>query len=618
MLKKGGYIIFFITLFCVFSLFGKDAQKGGVILIVSSYNPDAQRMSAFINDFESEIIKHKNYTVLIENLGCKGVSDANSWKRVFENLLSRYKNKNIKAVILLGQESFATYLSMDSIPLEVPFFTTFASENGLMIPLSDESVNMAEMADKKGVAGGILNRYDVARNIDLILSLYPDTKNIAFVSDNTYGGISLQALVKKEMGRYPDLTLTLIDSRVMEYQEATDKIGRLPENSALLLGTWRVDKNEMYMLNNALTNLNSLHRSLPVFTLTGTGLGSVAIGGYIPEYRVNGKEIASQINDYYASESDTAHFLTGENYYIFDKGKLDEYIIRESHLPKGSVIKDSSEVIIAKYQVYIYWSLAVIVILVVLMTWLYKIYRKNKELQKELIVAKEQAEESDRLKTAFLANMGHEIRTPLNAIMGFTNLLCDDSLAEDSRDEYCQIIRKNSDLLLTLINDILDISRMEAGKMTFDYNKEETDAICQQIMLTTDHLAKEGVEIKHIPGKENVVIETDFKRISQVLINFMTNAIKFTEKGSVVLSYEVNWDKAEVIFYVTDTGCGIPIEQHVAVFNRFEKLNNHIQGTGLGLAICKQISSHLGGDVWIDSSYKGGTRFCFSHPINKK
>lgn len=214
--------------------------------------------------------------------------------------------------------------------------------------------------------------------------------------------------------------------------------------------------------------------------------------------------------------------------------------------------------------------------------------------------------------------MGHEIRTPLNAIMGFTNLLCDDSLAEDSRDEYCQIIRKNSDLLLTLINDILDISRMEAGKMTFDYNKEETDAICQQIMLTTDHLAKEGVEIKHIPGKENVVIETDFKRISQVLINFMTNAIKFTEKGSVVLSYEVNWDKAEVIFYVTDTGCGIPIEQHVAVFNRFEKLNNHIQGTGLGLAICKQISSHLGGDVWIDSSYKGGTRFCFSHPINKK
>lgn len=610
------YILLLLAVSFSATLNAAETERNGV-LIIASYNPDTQRMSSFINDFEREILNFDSkYVVYVENLNCKSVNDAASWESRMNGIFNKYLNNNIKAVILLGQEAFATYVSANNPPKDVPFFACFASDYGLNVPIiNEESLNMADLAIKKGIGGGVLNHYDVAKNIDLILSLYPDTKTIAFVSDNTYGGISLQALVRKEMANYPKLDLQLIDSRKVDYQNVNTIIGKLPENSVILLGTWRVDRNDMYMMNNSLTNLTSANPNLPVFSLTGTGLCAIAIGGYVPNYATNGKEIAQQIHDYYG-ENKTIGFVINQGTYTFEKGKLREFEIRESHLPKGSVITDSAAEIIAKYRVYIFTAIGVIVLLVFLMTWLYRVYSKNKRLQKELMIAKDRAEESDRIKSSFIANMGHEIRTPLNAIVGFTTLLCEDPFPADSKDDYCDIIGKNSNLLLTLINDILDISRMEAGKMIFTYNFEEVSSICEQVILTTEHMAKDGVKIEFDDkGAGNVIINTDVQRISQVLINLMTNAIKFTNKGSVLLSYEVSNDK--VIFSVTDTGSGVPLENQKSIFNRFEKLNNHIQGTGLGLAICKQISTHLGGDVWMDPTYKNGARFFFSHPINK-
>lgn len=579
-------------------------------------------MSAFISDFDTELSKHVKgqYRVLIESLNCKGIHETDLWKSRFQNLLNRHKNENIKAVIVLGQEAFATYLSLDTLPVGIPFFVCFASENGLQLPIGPESksINMVEQALKKGLSGGFINCYNIKENVNLILNLYPDTKNIVFVSDNTYGGISLQALVKKEIANYPSLNFIFIDSREKSLDEAIDIIAKLSKNSALLLGTWRVDKNGMYMLDNSVNTLISKNDKLPVFTVTGTGLGSIAIGGYMPKYAPNSEFIADQISKYYKSGNlREIRFLTGTNYYTFDKQQLRKYNIRESHLPIKSIIVDPQNAIILQYQNYIITALVVIALLVILIIWMYRIYRKNKRLQDELIVAKNRAEESDRLKTAFLANMGHEIRTPLNAIVGFSALLCENATDDESRKEYSDIIHMNSELLLTLINDILDISRMEAGKLVFYYNNEDVVAVCDQIIMTTEHLNKPGVEVSFIRPAENIVINTDIKRISQVLINLMTNAIKFTDQGCITLTYKIDRVENMVVFSVTDTGCGIAKELHHMVFSRFEKLNNCKQGTGLGLAISKQIATHFGGDVWIDSSYSTGCRFYFSHPINR-
>lgn len=480
---------------------------------------------------------------------------------------------------------------------------------------------MIRQADSIGNGGGSLNRYDIAKNIDLIRSLYPNVDNIAFLSDNTYGGISLQALVKQEMSSHPDLTLTLIDGRNGE-KKAYAAIERLPRKSVLLIGTWRVGQDGQYFMDNSLKTLLADQPHLPVFSVSGSGIGSGAIGGYIPKYENGASEIAGQIADFYKKKPRAVHFDPTENEYRFDLQKLKEFGIAEYKLPSGSIVVDTVEARLQKYESYILILIVIFIVLSLFIAFLYYLYYRNKKLKislenrgRELIAAKEKAEESDMLKSAFLANMSHEIRTPLNAIVGFSALLGDESISEEDRNVYMGIVNQNSDLLLTLIGDILDISRLETGKISFTLHPENIVAICQQVISTTAHGRKKDVECVFNPPVESFILKTDSQRLSQVLINLLTNASKFTEKGTIALAFEIQKEQRRILFSVSDTGCGIPRERQERVFNRFEKLNEFKQGTGLGLAICKQIVLRFGGNIWIDPEYTEGARFVFSHPI---
>ena len=547
-----------------------------------------------------------------------------------EEIFSRYDIKNLRAVILLGQEAWATFLARKKFDMETPFFGCFASTNGIIVPRTSpgtdwypESVDMIHLADSIGVAGGSLNRYDVRKNIELILSLYPNTENIAFVSDNTYGGISMQALVRKEMENFPDLNLILVDSRQGDDQ-ASKIIEKLDKKSVVLIGTWRVGSEGQYLLFNSMDNLTSSNPSVPVFSLSGSGLGSAAIGGYVPKYGNGVQQIAQQISDFYSGSKDSITFITTGEEYRFDRKKLKEFSISEYRLPKGSIVVDDVELQLEKYRSYIAVGSAMLIGLILVIVFMYYLYYRNKKLrevlefsEKELIKAKDKAEESDRLKSAFLANMSHEIRTPLNAIVGFSSLLCDDTTSPQEREEFRSLVTKNSELMLTLISDILDISRLETGKITFNYRTEDIGVICQQVIQTTAHGRKDGVVCIFRPSAESYMLYTDAQRLTQVLINLMTNANKFTDKGSITLAYDVQEENNLVLFSVTDTGCGIPIENQGKVFNRFEKLNEFKQGTGLGLAICKQIALVFGGDIWVDPEYTGGSRFVFAHPVKR-
>lgn len=237
-----------------------------------------------------------------------------------------------------------------------------------------------------------------------------------------------------------------------------------------------------------------------------------------------------------------------------------------------------------------------------------------KQAEKELTLAKEKAENADISKSAFLANMSHEIRTPLNAITGFAEILASAN-TEEEKAQYQEIIKMNADLLLQLVNDILDMSKIEAGTLEFVYTKVDINLLLsdlQQLFQMRVNEAGGNIQIIAEPGLPSCTIETDRNRVAQVLSNFTTNAIKFTQEGNVRIGYKAR--DTELYFYVTDTGTGIPADKLPEVFGRFVKLNKEKKGTGLGLSISKTIVNKLEGQIGADSVEGKGSTFWFTIP----
>ena len=232
-----------------------------------------------------------------------------------------------------------------------------------------------------------------------------------------------------------------------------------------------------------------------------------------------------------------------------------------------------------------------------------------KETEKQLTLAKEKAENADLSKSAFLANMSHEIRTPLNAITGFAEVLASAN-TEEEKAQYQEIIKMNADLLLQLVNDILDMSKIEAGTLEFVYTKVDINLLLsdlRQLFQMRVNDAGKNIQIIAEPSLPSCSIETDRNRVAQVLSNFTTNAIKFTQEGTISIGYEAR--DTELYFYVTDTGAGIPADKLPEVFGRFVKLNKDKKGTGLGLSIVKHGAAYLGVKVGLQSQVGQGSTF---------
>lgn len=242
--------------------------------------------------------------------------------------------------------------------------------------------------------------------------------------------------------------------------------------------------------------------------------------------------------------------------------------------------------------------------------------QRIKETEQDLIDARKKAEESDHMKSVFLANMSHEIRTPLNAIVGFSQLLTspDMQLEEDEKEEFINLINKNSDLLLKLINDILDLSRIESGHIAFSYEKCDLNQLMDDVYNTHRLLMPEGVELRKVVPETPAIISTDRFRLTQVLTNFINNATKFTTKGYIEIKYEYSTDNQFILLSVKDTGKGIPKEKADQVFERFQKLDEFAKGTGLGLAISQSIVRTFNGTIQLESDEGKGCKFIVSLP----
>lgn len=600
------------------------------VLIISSYNPDAGQTSGNISDFMEEFQRLDGKCgVELENMNCKSFSEAPWWKQRMVGILSKYQGTKIPSlIILIGQEAWAAYLSLeDSVRGEVPVMVALASRNVVLLPehgtdlktWMPESLDFLDDFPDSPIKSGFIYQYDVEANIRMIKQLYPKTEHIAFISDNSYGGVTLQAHVVKEMRKFPELGLILLDGRVNTIYTISDKLHALPPNTALLMGTWRVDMNDGYFMRNATYAMMEAAPDLPAFSITSAGIGYWALGGVVPHYRPLGKGLAQQAVRLLKNPEKAMLEI------IPTQTVMDGKLIKEKDLDISSLSGPVELVNVTPsfYEQYKYhiWGIAAVLLslLVGLFVSLY-FYYHTKKLKDELEVseaslreAKERAEEANRLKSAFLANMSHEIRTPLNAIVGFSSLMVDTEDMEERR-QYMDIVEENNDLLLQLISDILDLSKIEAG--TFDFTEREVDVnlLCEDIVLAMRMKARPNVEIlfdRHLPECR---IMSDRNRLHQVISNFVNNALKFTEEGNIRVGYD-QLDEAHLRFYIADTGIGIEPEMQNEIFERFVKLNSFVHGTGLGLSICRSIVEQLGGEIGVDSEPEKGSCFWFTLPI---
>lgn len=263
---------------------------------------------------------------------------------------------------------------------------------------------------------------------------------------------------------------------------------------------------------------------------------------------------------------------------------------------------------------YIYATFAYIFFSVIIFYFIH--YLLKIRLRKALFKArraKNKAEKSNQLKSAFIANMSHEIRTPLNAIVGFSDIISQTNDPTE-RKEYMKIIATSNQLLLKLIDDILDMSKIEAGTLNFSYTEVDINAmlfdIHQQFIIKNHN---PNIQVKFTDKLPELIIRTDRCRISQVMTNFLNNALKFTKQGSITFGYRLCPNK-DIYFFVKDTGIGIPKDKTEEVFERFIRLNEHMKGTGLGLSICRVIIEHLKGHIGVKSEEGKGSEFWFRLP----
>jgi signal transduction histidine kinase len=609
------------------------------ILIITSYNPDtrvmADNLSAFMERYR---IRGCANPISVETMNCKNLSEAPSWRRRMADILQKYAapDRRPAAIILLGQEAWGAYLAQTSeMAQSTPSFCALGSDYTIELPSDSTPLatwepvvrSVAQDFPHFNIVGGYLYHYDIEANLQLMRRFYPNRHHLLFLSDNTFGGLIMHALARREFLRLlkPQERLGWLDGRQLSVTDVTSYLRVQSDSTMVMVGTWRIDCTENYVMGNITHLLAEANPSLPAFSVSSVGINDWALGGYSPDYQVVGDKLANLTLDFLNHKQHTAGNLITlvPSHYVFNYNALRRFGISKKQLPESSTLVNKPTTFVQEHPLLVLATLSVILILGlcfgVTLYYLVRVRRMNtqlEELSRDLTLARDKAEEANRLKTSFLANMSHEIRTPLNAIVGFSGVLVNEDISNEERAQFCDIIRVNSDLLLHLINDILDLSRIEAGKMQFSSDRTEVVELCNTALRTSEFARRTEAVFLFETTLKRLALYTDAQRLQQVLINLLSNAAKFTPKGFITLRLEVNAERTEALFSVQDTGCGIPPEKAEQIFERFEKLNEYAQGTGLGLSISRVIVERLGGRIWLDTAYTEGARFCFTLPMN--
>lgn len=610
------------------------------VVIVSSYNTAVRHVNENLAEFFEEYTRSGlPNPITVEDINAHNLPDCLGWRVRLRRVLRKYYEKGNRpaCIVLLGLESSSVFFSFDDPELKrTPVVVGMRGSALVKIPAQErldivawnpESYDLTKDFNDYNIVGGQLYYYDVKRNLDLIKRFYPKCNTLTFMTDNTLRGVTMHALFKKYVQNDRRFEVNYIDGRKMSIIDADEAISDMPASQALLIGTWTADNSNSYVVRNSTYTFGQTNPKLPTFTLTNVAMGHWPVAGYTPRYQVLGRELADDVIAFLKTGKKKPIKLV-DNHYVFDLQRVDMLRLSLDDFNfKYDVVNEPLSVF-EEYRDTIIFVTVLIIVLISALCITIHLLRRSRRLSaklvkqgKELLVAKYNAEEANHAKSRFIANISHEIRTPLNAVLGFSQLFANDQieLTAEERKQYADLIMTNGNMLLKLVDDVLEVSKIEAGKLKFNIGEHDVVALVNTAAKTAETNNKsEDVEIRVATSISHLTIETDRERLLQVLANLMTNAKKCTEHGSITIALEKQPNDDMISISVSDTGCGIPKEKATEVFERFRKLDSFRQGTGLGLSICKAFVEELGGKIWVDTTYTEGARFVFTHPIRQK
>lgn len=618
------FILFEGLLFPMLADTGKAEKE---VLVLNSINFNLPWSKHFYWCVHDEL-QQRGVSVKAESLSVPALLDTMEVNAVITRLREKYPVPPA-AIVLIGDPGWIVCRELfDDVWKDVPVVVTNARDRlpaSVEILLSHAPLTEANSVPAKEWRRGynittLKQHYYIKETIELICQLIPDMKRLAFISDDRYISEETRCDMKEVVTKYfPDLPLELLSTTQLSTEALLDTLHSYKSNTGIIYYSWfeshnKDDNNYLFdHIQEIITNFTSS----PLFLLSSEDLSNNTFaGGYYVSAESFGDSLLEIIDRVLHGEQaeDIPESIGGKASAYLCYPVLESYNIPYHLYPERAVYVNEPKSIFHQYCVEILSCSIFLLILIAAIAYYIRILRKA---YTRLSEAMEKAEQANQLKSAFLANMSHEIRTPLNAIVGFSNMLPDIEDRKEMR-EYADIIETNTDLLLQLINDILDMSKIEAGTFDFCPSLIDVNQTMEEIEQSMRlRLKKETVTLTFTERLPECTLYTDKNRLIQLISNFVINAIKFTQTGSIRMGYRLK-DADTICFYVSDTGCGMSEEQCKHVFERFVKYNPFVQGTGLGLSICQMIIDRLGGTIGVESEENKGSTFWFTLPYRQE
>jgi len=634
--------VFALILFTFLSLVGfPQVEKVKNVILINSYVQGFAWTDSLTRGINSELSKYPNIVLHYEYLNSKQFGQSN-FDITSQYFKEKYRQIHVDGVLVTDNDA-------------LDFVLKYRDELFPLVPVVFAGISNPEDYPLNGSNFfGFKETSNTDNMVNLIRRLLPDSKKIFVITDNTTTGQIYRRELIEQQNKLKDFVIEFPDD--VDADKICHTITTNSSYDAIFYIAINQDKT-----GNVVDNVKLLERigklaNVPLFSNDIRYVEMGVVGGLFQSGIKQGFGAASlllQLMDDHQNDS-FEHVYTQEFESFFDIRMLDKYGILKSRLPENAIIFHQRSIVNPENFVFL---LVIILFMILAITFLFIDRQRRKQQQIEsdnqlreieeqktmvevaskqlelvileleetnsklnssnasLVEAKEKAEESDRLKSAFLANVSHEIRTPLNSIVGFSSLLAEPDLDDASKTLYSGLIESNSETLLVLIDEIIDLSKIEAHQLTINMQRFSVDVLLNELfeIFKNQHLGSPvELRVRKVSDKKELFVFSDRVRVKQVLTNLLTNAYKFTEKDFIEMGYMEN-ELGQIQLYVKDSGIGIEQKNLEVVFDRFRKLNDDKKklygGTGLGLSISKKLVELLGGQIWVTSEFGKGSVF---------